>query len=221
MKTFRNSSIYISFCAIIFLIACNSNSTNATEKEKCDFLSPEKVTKWNIEFQKPAYDVYRNFNNIPFPKELLKDSPFPDNKHIIFNFGQLDNSIQNYYLFAIIGIGSIDSISTLDYSSLIYYDKIKEKWETASKNLFEQATYSWEEYVNDDKKRLPTLGYTVPNVDINICPHKHFDIIRFGVDTSLRNKETWLKLYFHEEDLENNEVVNFDACLPCPPTCQQ
>lgn len=196
-----------------------SNASTTTKTKTCKFLPLDTVEKWDAEFQKPAYDIYRSFNDIPFPKELIVDRPFPETKHLLFNFGMAEGTEQNLYLFAVIGMGPLDQKLDLDYSTLRLFDKQKEEWVETNRDFFEGAKGSWRLYVESQQDMLPTLGYTVPNEDINICPHTSFDRIRFGIDNSSSNVNYWLKLYFHEGSMTGNDDVNFDACLPCPPTC--
>ena len=216
MKTLK---VYLAgLLTLIVLTSCNySQNSKSENKKECDFVPSETIAEWGAEFQKPAYDVYRNFDNIPFPKTLIKDT-LPHNKHIFFYFGMIEGTQQWYYLFTLIGTDNGEK-AEIDYSTLMYYSKGDKKWLLAEKELFETARIGWKSYVTESAP-LPTLGYEATDEDINVCPHKKVDRIRFGIDKSSSDKDYWLKLYFHEESiLENPDPVNFDALLPCPPSC--
>lgn len=221
MKALNTNFMGLILLLIVILSACNFNQKSTSDnKKECEFVAQDTIIQWNIEFQKPTYDIYRNFNDIPFPKKFITGKiPYPENKHLIFCFGYKEETQQTYYLYALIGNGIIGEQMDLDYSTLMHFSKEKNKWVKAEKTGFEDAINNWKIFV-EQSAPLPTLGYTVPNEDINICAHKSYDRIRFGVNISTDDINYQLKLYFHEEELEGNPTGDdFDACIPCPPIC--
>jgi hypothetical protein len=204
----------------IFGFTINNPSINENTDE-CKYISEDTVTTWHERINSFPYTVYKNFDDIPFPKHLIEDElPYPNDKHIVFNFGFSDGPEQSFYLFAVIGRGLLDDDRfKFDYSTLIYYSKTQNTWVPAKKQFMVESKVNWEVIVQKFEL-LPTIAYIVPNVDLNVCAHKSFDRIRFGID--LHADEYYkLRLYFHEESTEENPVpTNFDACTPCPPICK-
>ncbi len=205
---------------VLIIISCGfiKNEKKDTKEEECKYIPDSLATNWNKQILNFPYKVYQHFNDIPFPKQLIDGQlPYPENKHILFYFGYKTGSKQEFFLFAVIGKGYFKKKNIKpDYSTLIYYDQNLKEWIDTDQVFFDEAKLNWKEII-ENFGPLPTLYFTVPNVDLNVCIHKSFDRIRLGIDEGAEEFYK-LKLYFFEAD-SNEGNKNFDACYPCPPTC--